>query len=70
MAETVTSMRLPDVAKGGRLAVTMTAAALAVLSVELRVLMPSRSIMDSRLWRVKAQLRSESPVPLRPVTTP
>ena len=69
-ADTVTSMRVPLAAKGGRFAVTMTAAAFLVFSVELRVLTPIRSIMLSIDWRSMAQLRRLSPEPLRPKTTP
>ena len=42
---------MPLAAKGGRLAVTITAAAFLVLRLALRVLTPSRSIMLSSDWR-------------------
>ena len=70
MEETLTSMRAPGVAKAGSSAVTMTAAMFLVLAVEPRMLLPSRSLMPSSDWRVKGQLRRESPVPARPMTSP
>ena len=64
------SMREPWAEKPGRLAVTMTAATFLVLSVAPRVLTPRRSSIDCTDCRVKGELRSESPVPLRPTTRP
>jgi len=71
-AETATSMRLPGRAKGGRLAVTITAAMLRVLSFSSlsRVLTPRRSNMPTSDWRVKMAVRNWSPVPARPTTRP
>jgi hypothetical protein len=56
--------------EGLRFAVTMTAATFAVRSVAPRVLTPSRSSMATSDWRVKGELLSVSPVPLRPTTSP
>ena len=70
MEETVTSILDPAAAKGGSLAVTMTAAMFLVSMVASRVLTPIRSIIDIRLCLVIGTLRRLSPVPLRPTTRP
>ena len=70
MEATLTSMREPGVAKGGSSAVTMMAAMFLELALAPRILTPRRSVMPSSDWRVKGQLRRESPVPLRPTTRP
>ncbi|MNL46184.1 hypothetical protein D3C87_1688710 [compost metagenome] len=70
MAETVTSTRVPWVEKGGRFAVTITAATLAVRMLAPRVLTPRRSSIACRDCLVKGVLLSVSPVPLRPTTMP
>ena len=70
IAETVTSMRVPCVPKGGRLAVTMTAATLPVVIVWPRTLTPRRSSIACSDCLVNGLLLSESPVPLRPTTRP
>ena len=68
----LTSILLPDRAKAGRLAVTMTAATFLVCSLLSwsRVLTPRRSSMPMSDWRVNTALSSRSPVPLRPTTRP
>ena len=71
-AETAMSMRLPGREKGGRFAVTITAATLRVSSFASlsRVLTPRRSSMPTRDCRVKIAVRSRSPVPASPTTSP
>lgn len=69
-AETVTSMRVPWVAKAGRLPVTITAATLPVRMVAPRMLTPMRSSIACSDCLVKGMLLSVSPVPLRPTTRP
>ena len=71
-AETVTSNALPLREKGGRLAVTMTAATFFVCSLAAwsRVFTPSRSSMPISDSRVKIALSSLSPVPFSPTTSP
>jgi hypothetical protein len=66
---TVTSTRLPLWANGGRLAVTMTAAALRLCTWSIGTYMPNCASMFEIDWRV-ARLREESPVPASPVTRP
>jgi hypothetical protein len=69
-AETVTSRREPTSMPAGRSAVTITAATLRLASVLPRTLMPMRSsIAPSACW-VNGALRSESPLPARPITRP
>jgi hypothetical protein len=70
IADTVTSIVDPQPTKGGSEAVTITAARLRVRIMVLRTLTPSRSSMDDRDCSVKGVLRSVSPVPCRPTTTP
>lgn len=56
MAETVTSTLLPRAAKGGRLAVTITAATSLVLTLARpRVLTPKRSRSVWSAWRVNGE---------------
>ena len=69
-AETVTSMRVPWVLKGGKLPVTMTAAMLPVRMVCPRTLTPSRSSIAVSDCFVNGTLFNVSPVPLRPTTSP
>ena len=63
-------MRVPWVAKGGRLPVTITAATLPVRMVAPRMLTPMRSSIACSDCLVKGMLFSVSPVPLRPTTRP
>ena len=63
-------MRVPCAAKGGRLAVTITAARFWVRIVAPRVLTPRRSSMAWSDCLVNGMLLSVSPVPLRPTTMP
>ncbi len=69
-AETVTSICPPCRAKGGSVAVTITAATFLVRRLLSRALTPSRSSMPMRLSRVKIALLRVSPVPLSPTTSP
>ena len=70
IAETVTSIWLPARAKGGRSAVTSTAATLRALSCSPATLTPSRSSRLTIASSVKGELRKESPVLLSPTTSP
>jgi hypothetical protein len=69
-ALTVTSRREPWRANGRSVVVTITAATFLVLRSSPRVLTPRRSSIACRLSAVNAELRKESPVPLRPTTRP
>lgn len=70
MADTVTSIREPWLAKAGRLAVTITAATLAVFRLASRVLTLKCSSIALSDWLVKAELRRLSPDPSSPTTRP
>ena len=64
------SMRAPDCTKGGMLAVTMTAATFLARARPPSVAMPRFSSMARIDCSVKGELRSESPLPCRPITSP
>ena len=68
--ETVTSRRVPRPEKGGKSAVTITAATLRVRRLAPRTLTPMRSIIDCSDCPVKGAFCKVSPVPCRPTTRP
>jgi hypothetical protein len=67
---TFTSMRLPGLAKGGRLAVTITAATFFAFDWLPWVEMPRFCSMARIDWSVKGEERRLSPLPCRPTTRP
>ena len=69
MVAAVTSKRCPDFAKGGRVAVSQTAARLRPAMSALSRLIPirSRALMIGFL---ESRLSAESPVPSKPTTMP
>ena len=69
MAATVTSMREPGCAKGGSVAVTITAAVFFTWMAVGETVSPMRSSRLVRLWAEKTVWR-RSPVPARPTTSP
>ena len=68
--ETVTSMREPERTKGGRLAVTITAATFLARVAPVSVAMPRLFSMERIDCSVKGALRMLSPVPWSPTTSP
>lgn len=67
---TVTSTRLPGLAKGGRLAVTITAAMFLAFDWPPCVVMPRFCNIARMDCSVNGEERRLSPVPCRPTTRP
>jgi hypothetical protein len=68
--DTVTSMRAPERTKGGRLAVTMTAATFLARERPPSLAMPRFSSMARIDCSVNGELRRLSPEPWSPITRP